>query len=88
MSKKRNFELGRRWQLGKLSADYKQHKKLKKTTGYLDEPTMHQRKRKVKKPTLRCKHEWGEPEKVDLCASWGYEVSACSKCKKRKVKFL
>lgn len=84
MSKKRNFELGRRWRLSKLSADYRAHKQRKKSLGYLKDPVMRRRK------STKCEHEFGlvEIKKYSFLKDTQIEVHECKKCRKHKWKCI
>ncbi len=82
MGKKRTFELGRSWRLGKLAADYKAHKINKKSLGYLKDPIMRRKK------TTKCEHDYVlvELKKYSFLKNSAFEVYECSKCKKHKWK--
>ena len=82
MSKKRNYALGSTWRLGKLNAEYKEHKVRKKSLGYLTEPTMRSRK------ATKCEHEFvlKELKKYAFLKDSEFEIHACEKC--HKIKWL
>ena len=82
MSKKRSYALGSKWRLGKLDADYKEHKKNKKALGYLTEPTMRSRKK------TKCEHSFvfKEIKKYAFLKDSEFEIHACEKC--HKIKWL
>lgn len=85
MSKKRNYELGSKWRLGKLNADYKTHK-IKKKLGYDMPDILRRKKAKPKARVIRCKHEYQFVETTTIFSNWKYDVHECNKCKKRKSK--
>jgi len=77
MSKRRHYDLGK-WRLGKLCADYKNHKRLKRSLGYLDEPVFRLRRK------TKCEHEFTliEIKKYGIAEELEFEIQRCSKCLK------
>lgn len=102
MSKKRHSDLKLKWKLGKAWADYQEHKKNKKSLGYLSETTI---RHKSKKKPYKCRklkgdHNYEEVEMIvnenydeKLEESWMMNHKAistyrCSACGKKYVKII